>query len=381
MNFKSRRTVFLALLIVGGAAHQLFAEDPRAVLAIPLFRGVSLSDLADATENEVSPSLDHLAPLVQEYVLAQHDLQLHKILSVSLFNFNRTGGSMVVDILGRDKSFATVDRDGLGGTGFIRAEVLFHIVDGNPSDVHIDGHKILLQRDYAEMSPHITVSLGDRLAVLEDDATGFRRSFPLGVGAIDEVHFKGVTTLQTPTTELSVLSKNTLVRKLGKPKYFRNKPFIPLTVPLAAPQENKPVRYRSSAIAFHIWQSPKFQRGFLSHGCMRMRDRDLDELLTFVEGVKDTVPVKIRIEKVAGAGHPFPYLGDVYHQVHNFGTKDHPIARKIKDDEGAYLTKLETTKHAPPAIETLTGMTLDPTMGPVPGGLMERDSQLHDKDD
>ncbi len=372
----------MACLLAGGAVHQLYAEMPRAAMAAPRYRGVSLSDLADARENEVSPSLDSLAPQVAEYVAAQRDLQLRKVLSVSLFDFNRTGGSMVVDILGRDKAFAVVDKDGLGGTGFIRAEVLFHVVNGNPSDVHIDGHKILLQRDYAEMSPHVTVSLGDRLAVLEDDATGFRRSFPLGVGAIDEVHFKGVTTLQTPTTEMSVLSKNTLVRKLSKPSYFRNKPFIPLTVPLAPPAANKPVHYRQSAIAFHIWQSPKFQRGFLSHGCMRMRDSDLYELLTFVEGVKDTLPVKIRVEKVAGAEHPFPYLTESFSEVHNFGSKERPLARKVKDSEGSYLTKLHTTKHAPPAIEMLTGMTLDPAaLGPVPGGLMERDNLPHDTDD
>lgn len=363
------KIALLSLVLVGLSTGKLAQSAPTVVVAalgpipsleqLKQYRGTSLDDL-----NFV------LAKNISGYVKATSALKMKRVISVSIHSLDLANQKMEIDIFGQDKAFQPYARGLREGLGLIRVEVQFDQLS------RVTGHKIVLQRDYVDMKPSVRVSLGDRLAVLSDEATGFRRSFPLGVGAIDDVRFPGVTTLMTPTTEWSVLKRDTLWRARHSPSYFRGKPFIPLNIPVEPPKEGKPVRYRVSSIAFHIWQSPGFERGFLSHGCMRMRTTDLDEMLELVVGSRTgEVPVVIRAERVAGAAHPFPYLTGRHNTVKNYGTKQKPMARRLRDKEGVYLTHTIGVKAAPPAIESLTGVTTDPVpVGPVPGGLLERDN-------
>jgi hypothetical protein len=350
------------------AASTLAEERP----ALPAFAGVAVSDLADRKQRNAR---EHraLARRLSSYAASEKDFALHEPLSISMHELKQAGkaGTATVDIFGRDPRFTVIDKRHTEGLGFLRAEIDFEIKDDG---IAITGHRLALQRDFSELRPRMSVSLSEQLAVISDEKTGFRRVVPLGVGAIDAVRFPGITTLMTPTTEHGRLDKRHLWRAREKPKYYRGKPFINVRVPVEIPENGKPVRYRTTIIGFHIWQNPAFRRGYLSHGCIRMRDADLDELLAVVEGVRGTLPIKIRIKPIPKTWHPFPKLLNRYVAVKNYGTKEKPEARKTKDDEGAELTDTEMVAGRPPKASELTDRGMDPEgFGPSFGTMMEEE--------
>ena len=87
--------------------------------------------------------------------------------------------------------------------------------------------------------------------------------------------------------------------------------------------------YSESNVAFHIWQDKGFERGFFSHGCMRMRDQDLTELAAFVFGAPRPIPIVLRIGPASEARHPYPLEREKYWQIKNYGTADRPRARLL----------------------------------------------------
>lgn len=379
--------VFAALVAVGLFCGNRASFGSSAFSFVGLaqkFDGVSLYDLKDPAQPS-EPEFQLLASSVYRYVRAQSDFALNQRISISLNSIQSLSDRdllVTVDVFGADKRFRRVDWKTKTGHGFLRAEVQARVE--RPGRFDVTGHRLVLSRDLNDIDLKIKVSLYDRVALVYDDVTGFRRVFPLGVGSIDRVRYRNVTTLMTPTTELSVLNKNHLYRDRSEPKYYKKKPFIPLRVSLeAANAADKPVGYRTSAIAFHIWQEDGFYRGFLSHGCMRMRGADLDELLVFVLGTKQNIPVRIQMTSLSEAKHPFPFLTERYNEVFNAGTPENPKAVKKKDEHGVKLTKTVTVRkfvksngkreanpdYKIPSEKELTGISLDPEpgmLGPAP---------------
>jgi hypothetical protein len=140
----------------------------------------------------------------------------------------------------------------------------------------------------------IYTGLEDRLTLVEDEANGLAFAFPLGVGGIDENVMGEGYRILTPKFHGATLQRATVNPARTDPAYYRGHPFMPITT----------AKGSVTAIAFHItilgdeeanqYGLNYLQRGFESHGCMRMRDKDLSELFTIVmKGGSDKLPVTV----------------------------------------------------------------------------------------
>jgi hypothetical protein len=144
------------------------------------------------------------------------------------------------------------------------------------------------------------------------------------------------------------------------PKNFQGRPYLPLHIPYLRsgrpPEEPPSVVYRPTWNAFHIWQQPRFARGFLSHGCIRMRDADLLELAAFVWGVETFIPVVIRAPTMPDARHPHWKLTDRYWKLKNVGSEKNP---RYWIMNGVWVTEY-AAKTTVPEPEAIVGVTIDP---------------------
>ncbi|MFO0746901.1 MAG: L,D-transpeptidase [Myxococcota bacterium] len=294
------------------------AVDPPDTLD-PKLRGVAAGDLG----------IDEGA-MVATYLGMKGVLPLTEILSVSAVELH--ANRMVVDVVGRSQRFVDHDtqRNPKGRVGLMRVTVPLASNEGL-CDVGLP--EIQWEKSLADLDLHYRVSVGEWVGVMEDPAVGFRRVWPLGGGAIDKgVRVVGVVTSMTPTTEDGLLEKTYAWRQLHSPWYFRDKPYLPISVARVWKKPDgtvSPKFYVESNIAFHIWQDKGFQRGFFSHGCMRMRTEDLAELAAYVFGADDKkpIPVVLRTARITDAMHPWPMETKVYWQLKNYGTPEKPETR------------------------------------------------------
>jgi hypothetical protein len=153
-----------------------------------------------------------------------------------------------------------------------------------------------IDKDIPLSETHFSVNAGllDRMVVIEDAANGLTLAFPLGVGGIDEAVISKGYRILTPRFHGVYLTRSTVQPTRNDPTYYRNRPFMPITE-----GKNSP-----TAIAFHITILDDgtaaraglnyLQRGFESHGCMRMREKDLMEFFAIVmQGGNLKVPVDV----------------------------------------------------------------------------------------
>lgn len=250
-----------------------------------------------------------------------------------------------------------------GGVGLTRLSLETAAADGRSDIV---SHEILSAHGLLELDLSIRVSVGDTVMIVEDRALGFRRIYPLGVGAVDQIRLAlagrpGELSSITPTTRFGRLDKRESWEVMRFPKHFRDVPYIPLNIPRVVRttrddgEEEVRLVYRATWIAFHIWQQPRFARGYLSHGCVRMRDEDLHELAAFVYGVEETVPVVMVAEPLADARHSHWRLADRYYQLKNVGTSKKPkpwIVNRV------WVTEFVGNSEVPPP-EAIVGITID----------------------
>lgn len=302
-------------------------EAPLQVgeLLDPRFKGLALEDLAKvdlATFPEHAMIIGQ-ATMVDGVIRRNGAVELDEILSVSVVSVELD--HWVVDVLGRHPRFKDYDdkRHKNGRVGLMRVIVPVGHADGL-SDAHEP--MILFEKDFAQMSLRVEVSIADWVAVVEDSALGFKRLMPLGGGGIDRgVRVKHVTTSLTPTTEDGLLEKTYAYRELNNPWYFKKKPYLPISVAFVYNRPDGTVHkfYKESNIAFHIWQAKGFERGFFSRGCMRMRTEDLMEMAAFVFGADKAIPIAVRMPQRKDVHHPFP-MAEHYYEMVNFGTADNP---------------------------------------------------------
>jgi hypothetical protein len=163
--------------------------------------------------------------------------------------------------------------------------------------------------------------------------------YPVGVGGFNEIYGDDRVELLTPTFDSAKLPTNFAVNARTVPDYFMGKPFLRI-----AYSDDGYTLY-----AFHaVPGGGKFIRGFESHGCMRLRDKDLYELLLLIRNSKDhAVNLTVKqsfLPDEAPADHPYPLETKRYNRVKNFGSATHP---KIKHDEMG-LTITEIIYKAPP---------------------------------
>lgn len=284
----------------------------------PHLRGVALTDIG-------TPD----AKMVAGYLSMKGVLPVEEIFSISAVE--TYNNRLVVDVVGRAKRFVDFDdhKNAKGRVGVMRVTVPI----ASAEDLCDVGQpETLWEKSLADLNLNYRVSIGDWIGVVEDPSIGFRRVWPLAGGAIDRgVRVVGVLTSMTPTTEDGLLEKTYAWRELHSPWYFKKKPYLPISVASTFKKVDGTIGkyYHESNIAFHIWQDKGFERGFFSHGCMRMRTEDLAELAAYVFGAHDDhpIPVQVRTSRMKDATHPFPTETKVYWQLKNYGTAEKPKTR------------------------------------------------------
>lgn len=199
----------------------------------------------------------------------------------------------------------------------------------------------------------IQVSLGQRKLILADWVNGIQKVYPLGVGSIDMgIRDKSVaggkTVSMTPQFKNASLDSNLLYEAKNDLTY-KGMPLLPI-IPNGSS--------RPAEEAFHIVQHAtvidlkknKFDynhmvRGFDSHGCMRLREKDLYELYSIARnsGQRYT-PVDISNWLPALPDHPYPLNDAYYKTVKNHGTALKPFPGA----DSAGYTDLERINTPPP---------------------------------
>lgn len=163
----------------------------------------------------------------------------------------------------------------------------------------------------AEGQFSVRVGLVQRKAIVEDRAHGIRKIFPIGVGGFDmglKPGSGGRVQLVTPRFRKGSLNRSTAYDARTEPDYYRGEPFIPLS---RADGHRTP-------ISFHIYQSDKLRRGFVSHGCMHLRERDLREVLTILrQGARASIPIDVSYYVKDRDDHPYPMEDASYGYVEN----------------------------------------------------------------
>ena len=324
-----------------GKAESAIVVEPD--LLDPTLRGVGLDDLDDDT-----------AHMVSGYLRLKGVLPLNAVLSTSIVE--KRIDRLVVDVVGRAHRFDDTDerKNKHGRVGVMRVEVPVFTSEGR---CDVGEPEVVWERSLTDLDLHYRVSITDWVGVIDDPLTGFRRVFPLGGGGIDRgVRYPGIISSMTPTTDDGLLEKTYAWRELGSPWYFRKKPYLPISLGRSFKRADGSYwkTYIESKIAFHIWQDKGFERGYFSHGCMRLRTDDLAELAAYVFGARAPIPVKLRLDPITDARHPFPMDRVKYWQLKNFGTVEKPRTRMKY-----MLHEMELGMLPLPAASAFTPMTFD----------------------
>jgi lipoprotein-anchoring transpeptidase ErfK/SrfK len=135
------------------------------------------------------------------------------------------------------------------------------------------------------VAPEIIVSLDGLTVHLFDRATGFSAVYPTGVG-VKNSKGRSITPTGHFATGADTSDSWWYVSRRTVPEHFGGFPFLRLTV------ENSE---GANTYALHGPITAVLQRGYVSHGCMRMKGNDIVRLFWMVKQHADT-PVTIQRE-------------------------------------------------------------------------------------
>jgi hypothetical protein len=183
-----------------------------------------------------------------------------------------------------------------------------------------------------------SVGLVERKLIISDSLKDIKLVFPIGVGAFDEgVMNEGKYSLVTPRIQNGFIDKRGIISKRTKPRYFAGMPFIRIL-------KGRDLVADTTAIGFHIEINDGFVRGFDSHGCMRLREMDLNafhDLLVF--GDEQQTPITIRYRTSDLADHPITKRNKTYKTILNKGSVENPFFIYDRDNL-VQLTYKENTQ-------------------------------------
>jgi hypothetical protein len=136
------------------------------------------------------------------------------------------------------------------------------------------------------VAPEIIVSLSQRTVHLFDRATGVSRIYPTGVGVKSSRTGRSITPTGHYATSPDSGDGWYYIPSRWSPAYFEGYPFLRLNIKNSA---------GAHTYGLHGPITNPLQRGFVSHGCMRMDKRDIVELFYMVKDHPST-PVTIQEE-------------------------------------------------------------------------------------
>lgn len=255
---------------------------------------------------------------------------------------------------------------------FERISVTYNISgDLNPQT------QILKIIDLKNTEFEVNVAMLDRRVLMTDTRSSLRFIFPTGLGSVDNKTEYNDVRLLTPIYKDSFLDKKRAIYQREKPSYFEGKPFIRITTNV---EPNK----GHTAIGFHIDQNNgSLIRGFVSHGCLRLRAMDLYFMYDIVRfGTPQRINVNTRYRMGSDlAEHPYPKKTSSYSRLKKY--------KKLK--KGVYYrrckicrSKLMKTEWASnPSLDVLLAQMLDTNdYGERPDGfyLWRRDQEGNRRD-
>lgn len=330
------------------------------------WRGVALDDLPGDEMALLADAIPHVNPARLSTTISVSWLEstktsvaAHDITSSEIAATPRH----LIQIVGRDARFATELDPGTQvrpPLGVVVVEAILPRARSAAPEL-----RVVREAPLATLDLEIEVSLVDRLTFVGDERFGFARTYPSGVGALDEIRRPGYLTSLTPATELGRISRQSSHRSLSSPAWSRGKPYLPFEIPWVAERADGTRRwYVKTRVAFHIWQGRAFSRGFNSYGCVTLRDTDLDELADLVFSRADPLPLRVSAPALSEHRHPLRHEGGHHWVLENLGTDENP--RIIRGTLYA-IKKLEAP---PPQVDAMIGVFMDaerrrPTLGPV----------------
>jgi hypothetical protein len=161
---------------------------------------------------------------------------------------------------------------------------------------------------------------------------------------------RGRTVVVTPEYENARIHLSMAQER--KPGVFGNRPFMPITT----------ARGYTGDIAFHWDANPRLLRGFMSNGCIRLRDKDVYELYGLLRTQRRRfMSVRVSLHSAATAAqHPYPLLNNMYRQVTNFGTKDEPRHQRALTEDSQRAYRVAELVRAPvPQLSYLSAVQAD----------------------
>lgn len=250
---------------------------------------------------------------------------------------------------------------------FERLTVSYNMGEG-ALDARADLNQVI---DLKDTEFEVNVAMLDRRILMTDKRSSLRFTFPTGLGSIDDHTEYNDVRLLTPLYKDAYLDKARAIYARKKPSYFEGKPFIRITT-------NVNPNNGHTAIGFHIDQSNgALIRGFVSHGCLRMKEHDLYFMYDIVRfGTHQRISVNTRY-RIADdpSNHPYPLKTSAYSRLKKYKLKKGVYYRRCK----FCFNKLMKTEWASnPKLSTLLEQMLDTNeYGERPDGfyLWRRDEQ------
>jgi hypothetical protein len=143
------------------------------------------------------------------------------------------------------------------------------------------------------VSPEIIVSLDGLTVHLFDRVTGFNKVYPAGVG-VKNTAGRSITPTGHFATGPDITDSWWYVARRTNPEYFGGFPFLRLTA------ENSD---GANTYALHGPITDVLQRGYVSHGCIRMRGDDIIRIFWMVKratyGANTPVTIQKEVERDA----------------------------------------------------------------------------------
>ncbi len=216
------------------------------------------------------------------------------------------------------------------GVRFRKFRVQTRLSDGEVLSVSIDGE----DEDLNTTGIQMETSLVQRKVIIRDANGSILKIYPIDVGGFDEgVRNKSGTSLMTPVYNGAYLWRNLVIESRVRPNYFNRRPFLRISHDGDT----------WSPIGYHIQMSREMSRGFESHGCIRLREKDLYELYYLLtRGYRTKIPARMAYYLESEFDHPMPL------RMNSYNTVSRPY-RKGKDG----LTVMERVYAIPPIEDLL----------------------------
>lgn len=290
--------------------------------------GVRIADIVSSNPTLI-PGLANIDVILKkspESFFKQGNVELVHDVFVSQFP-EVTGGVVRLNLIGfvkyKNQSF-----------NFEKITLIYNTTAKTLNDLSIQTDNIYSLK---EMSFKATVGLVERKLIIDDTSKNIKIVFPIGVGSFDEgVMNEGQVSLVTPRFKNGFIDQRSVISKREKPRYFAGKPFLRIS-------KGRDLVADATSIGFHIEINDGFVRGFDSHGCMRLREKDLmafHDLILF--GDEQQTPITVQYNTEDPADHPAAKRNKTYKTVLNRGTSAKPFFIYDRDNLVQMTYKEET---------------------------------------